>query len=589
MRGVHGRWLHVRLPGADAALLPIPPETMAAVIGGAGLAARLLLDLCPPGADPLGPENPLVLASSPFAGTSLTTSAKIAYAARSPQTGMIGDSLSSSWLALALKGSGADAIAVTGACAAWSVLVVDDDAVRLEPAADLLGRDPAATADALRARLGAGFRVAAIGLAGENGVRFASIANDGRLAGRTGTGAVMGSKRLKAIAIRGSALPPVADARGLAVAARDLARRSLGPETAKYRELGTAANLAFFSRIGILPTRNFAERSFPGADAISGERLFAERHASRHACAACTIGCEHHYRYRDGDGDGGGDDRDGGQSHSGRLEYETLFALGSLCGIDDPDAILAAAACDRLGMDAISTGGTIAWAMECRACGVDLSPFGGPAPGFGDMSSMLPLIHDIAARRGLGALLADGSRAAADTVGQGSAAWAMHVKGLELPGYHPAALPATALGLAVAARGACHNRSGAYQADLSDALGPAAAADAIAAAAIASEDQAALLDSLTLCKFLRHAFHDLPVEAAALYRLVTGLEMSGDDLLRSAAGIVHGRRQFNERMGWTPALDTLPARLLDGEHGLGRDTLARLVGAYERHRGWSAG
>lgn len=575
MRGVHGRWLHVRLPGAAAEFIPLAPETLADTIGGGGLAGRILLDLCPPGADPLGPDNPLVLASSPFAGTGITTASKIAVAARSPQTGMIGDSLSSSWLALALKGSGADAIAITGRCGEWSVLVIDRGAARLEPGCDLLGLDPAETSAALRSRLGNGFRVAAIGVAGERGIRYAAIANDGRLAGRTGTGAVMGSKRLKAIAIRGDALPPVADRAGLAAAARGLTRRSLGPETAKYRELGTAANLAFFNRIGILPSRNFAGGSFSGAEAISGERLFADRHAARHACAACTIGCEHHYRFRAASG----------HDAAIRLEYETLFALGSLCGVDDPDAILrAAAACDRFGMDAISAGGTIAWAMECRQRGVDLTPFGGPAPAFGDAAAMLALLEEIGERRALGALLGEGSRIAAETVGQGSGAWAMHVKGLELPGYHPRKLRAMALGLAVAARGACHNRSSAYEADLSDALSPAAAADAVAAAAIAAEDQAALLDSLTLCKFLRHAFDDLPGEAAVLYRLVTGLDVSGDDLLRAAADAVLDRRRFNQRMGWTRDLDTLPPRLLDGDP-FDPAALDLLVAAYYRGRG----
>ncbi|MGI9252158.1 MAG: aldehyde ferredoxin oxidoreductase N-terminal domain-containing protein, partial [Thermomicrobiales bacterium] len=326
MRGINGRWLRIDLPAAAAESHPIPEATSAAVIGGAGLATHLLLDLCPPGADPLGPDNPLILASSPFAGTGVTTASKLAYAARSPQTGMIGDSLSSSWLAIALKRTGYDAIAITGQCPAWSTLVIDDGAAQLLPAADLLGLDPTATAAALRARLGSGYRIAAIGAAGEHGVRYAAIANDGRLAGRTGTGAVLGSKRLKAIAIRGSTLPRVADSAGLAAIARDLSHRSLGPETAKYRELGTAANLAFFSRIGILPTRNFAAGSFDGADAISGERLFTDHHADRHACAACTIGCEHHYRAT-------------GSDQTTRLEYETLFALGSLCGIGDPDII----------------------------------------------------------------------------------------------------------------------------------------------------------------------------------------------------------------------------------------------------------
>jgi aldehyde:ferredoxin oxidoreductase len=551
MKGVHGRFLRVALPSLEAEVVPLPPSDFALAIGGGGLASLLLLRHCPPGADPLGADNPLVLASSPFAGTGITTAAKLAVAARSPQTGMVGDSLSSSYLALALKRTGFDAVVVTGHAAEWSLLVIDDDRLSLLPAGHLLGRDPAQTAAAVRADLGGGFRVAAVGVAGEHAVRYAAIANDGRLAGRTGTGAVLGSKRLKAIAVRGSRPAPVADPRGLAAAARLLAERSLGPETAKYREVGTAANVAFFDRIGTLPTHNFQQGSFAGADAISGETLLLEHGTDRHACAACTVGCEHRYRTIDN-----------GPAIETRLEYETLFALGSLCGVSDPNTVLRAAArCDALGIDAISAGGTVAWAMECREHGVDLSPWGGPAPTFGDGEALLAALDATGHRRGLGNLLAEGSRRAAEVVGQGSDGWAMHVKGLELPGYDPRKLKTMALGLAVATRGACHNRSSAYEADLSDALAPAAADAARAAAAVAAEDQAALLDSLTVCKFLRHVFADLPEETATLHRLVTGEPTTADSLLRSAATVTAIKKTFNQRMGWTRALDTLPGRL----------------------------
>ncbi len=591
MKGVHGRFLRVSLPGGEAEAGPLPPEDFALAVGGGGLASLLLLRHCPPGADPLGPDNPLVFASSPFAGTGITTAAKIAVAARSPQTGMIGDSLSSSYLALALKRTGYDALVILGQAAAWSVLVIDDDRVSLLPAGHLLGLDPAATAEAVRADLGGAYRVAAIGIAGERGVRYAAVANDGRLAGRTGTGAVMGSKGLKAIAVRGSRPAPVADPRGLAVAARALAERSLGPETAKYREVGTAANVAFFDRIGTLPTRNFQHGSFAGAAAISGETLLLDHGTDRHACAACTVGCEHRYRTTDG-----------GPATETRLEYETLFALGSLCGVSDPNVVLRAAAlCDSLGIDAISAGGTVAWAMECGEHGIDLTPWGAPAPAFGDGAALLDTLRAIGERRGLGDVLAEGSRRAAEIVGQGSDGWAMHVKGLELPGYDPRKLRTMALGLAVATRGACHNRSSAYEADLSDALDPDAADRARALAAVAAEDQAALLDSLTVCKFLRHVFADLPEETAALHRLVTGEPTTGDDLRRAGTTITAIKKRFNERMGWTRSLDTLPARMrfdveesrsrgVEKENGGVSGSSARLdllIDAYYAARGWN--
>jgi aldehyde:ferredoxin oxidoreductase len=576
VNGVHGRLLHVDLTRAEATPAPIPELVFERLIGGIGLASYLLYHHCPPGTDPLGPENPLIFATSPFVGTGITTASKIAVAAKSPQTGMIGDSLSSSYLALALKRTGFDAIVIHGSAPAWSTLIIDDDRVTIHSATQLLGLDPAATADALRAELGRAFRVAAIGVAGERGVRYAAISNDGRLAGRTGTGAVMGSKRLKAIAVRGSRLPDVADPAGLARAARRLAERSLGPATAKYRQIGTAANVSFFNRMGVLPTRNFQIGRFDAAEAISGETLLLEHQTDKHGCAACTVGCEHHYRTRDG-----------GPAAEGRLEYESLFALGSLCGVADPNAVLRAAGrCDALGIDAITTGATIAWAMECAERGIDLGYPPKTVPTFGDTSGLLATIDAIGHREEIGDLLAEGSRRAARIVGKGSDAWAMHVKGLELPGYDPRKLQTLALGLAVATRGACHNRSSAYDVDFSDRLDPAAEARARAEAAAAAEDQSSLLDSLTLCKFLRHAIDDLYGESASLLTLVTGRATTAADLRASAARITDLKKLFNIRQGWTRADDALPSRVLNGDGPLTAAWLDEMIAAYYQARGW---
>jgi aldehyde:ferredoxin oxidoreductase len=582
--GVHGRLLHVDLTTGAVATEPIGDDVFAEVLGGIGLASRLLLEWCPAEVDPLAPDNPLIFAASPFIGTGITTAAKLALATRSPQTGMIGDSLSSSYLAIALKRTGFDALVLTGRAARWTTLVIDGERVSVQPASDQLGQSPAATSEAVRSVLGNDFRVAAIGPAGERGVRYAAIANDGRLAGRTGAGAVMGSKRLKALAVRGASLPAVAEPRRLAAAARALAEKSRGAGTAKYREVGTAANVAFFDRLGVLPTRNFQAGSFAGAEAIAGETLLLHHHdpaTDKHGCAACTVGCEHHYRTRDD-----------GPAVAARLEYETLFSLGSLCGVSDPNLVLRAAArCDEIGIDAISTGATIAWAMECRQRGVDLGFPVEQTPLFGDGVSLLRAIEAIGTRQGIGDLLAEGSRRAAEIVGQGSDAWAMHVKGLELPGYDPRKLRTLALGLAVATRGACHNRSSAYEVDFSDRLAPDAEARARAEAAAAAEDQAAVLDSLTLCKFLRHAFDDLHEEAAQLHALVTGSPTTADDLRAAGERITNVKKLFNLNQGWTRTDDTLPPRVLIEEPGgpptaLSRVWLDRMVDAYYAVRGW---
>lgn len=579
MYGIHGRLLHVDLDSRTSVIAPIPEIASQRLLGGVGLASYLLYRICPEGIDPLSPENPLIFTSSPFIGTGITTASKIAIATKSPQTGMIGDSLSSSYLALALKRTGFDALVITGRATGPSVLVIDDDRVRYLSAGHLLGLDPAKTSDAVRTELGKGFRVAAIGVAGERGVRYASISNDGRLAGRSGTGAVMGSKNVKAVAIRGSMLPAVARPADLARAARELAARSLGPGTAKYREIGTAANVSFFNRMGFLPTRNFQASRFEDAEAISGETLFVDHRTDKHGCAACTIGCEHHYRTKDG-----------GPTKDVRLEYETLFALGSLCGVGEPNAVLRAAAlCDELGIDAISTGATIAWAMECGERGVSFGSTVDEIPHFGDAGGLLRTIAAIGHREGIGDLLAEGSRRAAAFTGQGSEDWAMHVKGLEMPGYDPRKLRTLALGLAVCTRGACHNRSSAYEVDLSDQFQSTVSPTVRARAATASEDQAAVLDSLTLCKFLRHCFGDLFSESADLYSMVTGHTTTGDDIRRAGERINNLKKLFNIREGWTAADDSLPARALaetDAGEGLTRHQLQELIGAYYQIRGW---
>jgi aldehyde:ferredoxin oxidoreductase len=543
--GYFGRALVVDAGTAAASVLPLSDELLRAYIGGAGLGAWLMHALGPPGVDPLAPEAPLAFVFSPLVGTPLTTSAKFAVVAKSPLTGMLNDALSSSHFAISGKLTGHDAIVVRGACAQPSVLLVDGDGARLADAADLQGLPAAEAERRLRERLGRGWRVAAIGPAGERGVRYATISHDGRHAGRGGLGAVLGAKRLKAVAVKAGAKVAPADPQAVLGAARDLRARSFGPATAKYRELGTLANLLAFNAISTLPTRNFQAATFAGAPQLAAEELAEMRTVTRSSCASCTIGCEHIYRAR------------GGQQ--ARVEYENVFALGPMCGVSDPDAVLAASGrCDELGLDTISAGGTIAWAMECAERGLIDAPW----LRFGDAGAVLRALDEIGARQGLGELLAEGTRHAAERVGGGSAAFALQVKGLELPGYEPRTMQAMALGLAVNSRGADHNRSGAYEADLSGDHDRLAGGPGHVAAAVETEDRAAVMDSLILCKFLRGVFSEPFDEWAALLSAVTGWDASGAELRQTARRIVLAKRVFNLREGWRPQDDWLPGRLL---------------------------
>ena len=574
--GSHGCYLRIDVSHGSAERVALSDTVLRQYIGGSGLGARLLLDEGGATADPLSPEAPLIFAFSPLVGSPLTTSAKFAVVSRSPLTERFNDSLASSGFALAGKRAGCDALVIVGRAPTLSVLVIDNGAVRLEPADDLRGDACPVAEEKLRTRLGADYRIASIGPAGECAVRYATISHDGRHAGRGGSGAVLGSKNLKAIAVRGTGRVEWAHPQELTDLSRDLSKRSFGPATAKYRELGTATNLLTFNRFGTLPTRNFQSGTFEQAASLSPEQLSVERTRTRASCVACTIGCEHIYSVGKG---------------AVRVEYESLFALGSLCGVGDPDAVLRASQrCDELGIDTISTGGTIAFAMECVERGLLDEPW----LTFGSGDALLKAIELIGRREGVGRLLAEGSRRAAQAIGHGSIAFAPQVKGLEIPGYEPRALQTMALGFAVGARGADHNRSGAYEVDFSDKVDRRHATLESVRHAIETEDRSALMDSLILCKFLRGVFADFYAESADMLQKVTGWDVTGDELRETARRIVATKRQVNLLAGWTLEEDTLPDRFLDAPlpndpaATLTRERLNALVAEYHRQRGWSA-
>jgi aldehyde:ferredoxin oxidoreductase len=575
MFGYHGRYLRVDVAAGSAAWVPLAEDTLRRFLGGVGLGTAVLFREAPAGIDPLAPEAPLVFCLSPLVGTPLTTSAKFAVVAKSPLTERLNDALSSSHFALAAKRAGLDALVLVGRCARPSVVVIEDGSVAIQDAGDLWGLSAAAAGERLAARLGPSFHTAIIGPAGERCVRYATISHDNRHAGRGGLGAVLGAKNIKAVAVAGTRRVEVADPAGVVAAARDLSQRSFGPATAKYRELGTVANLLTFNRLAALPTRNFQQGTFEAAENLSGEELNAARRVARRSCAACTIGCEHIYAAPAGEV---------------RLEYESLFALGPLCGIADRDVVLQAARrCDELGLDTISAGASIAFAMECAERGL----LDAPGLRFGDGAQMLALLEKIGHREGLGDLLAAGTRRAARVIGGAAPDFAPHVKGLEIPGYEPRALQAMALGFAVGSRGADHNRSGAYEVDFSPQADRLHGSPEAARLAVATEDRAALMDSLILCKFLRGVFTDLFAEGADLLRRVTGWPVTADELRQAARRIVTAKKLFNIREGWTPAEDTLPRRFLAEELAAGRTQallpeprLREMIAAYYLERGW---
>lgn len=583
MFGYHGKYLHVDATSGAGQFVDIPADVLRRFIGGSGLGVYLLLKHGAAEVDPLSADASLAFVFSPLVGSPLTTSAKFAVVSKSPLTDRINDSLASSRFAIDGKQTGCDAILITGRAEVPSVLIIDDGQVSVEPAGAVWGTSCSEAQSQLHERYGSDFSTAVIGPAGENQVRYATISHDGRHAGRGGSGTVLGSKNLKAVLVRGSKRAKWSDPNGLATYAKQLSKKSFGPATAKYRELGTASNLLLFNRLGTLPTRNFQEGHFDEVVNLAPETLSESRKRAQATCAACTIGCEHIYSLRE---------NDGAKSTDGvRIEYENLFALGPLCGIGDADAVLdASKKCDELGLDTISAGGTIAFAMEC----VERGLLDAPWLKFGSGEALLRAIDEIASGEGIGRQLREGSRRLAMQLNNNSVAFAPQVKGLEIPGYDPRSLQTMALGFAVGTRGADHNRSGAYEADFSEHADRFNVSLQSVPLAIDTEDRAALMDSLILCKFLRGVFEDFCEDAAEMLQLVTGWNVAATELRQTAQRIVSAKKLFNIRAGWTPDEDTLPERFFgEGEHSsnspkLESADLNAAIASYNVSRGWNA-
>jgi len=584
-----GRILHVELTNQTTRIQRVDEDFLKKYVGGVSLAARLAYDNTPKGAGPLGPENALCFATSAFGGTIVPVGNKYGVAAKSPLTGFLGDCLSTSYFAAVIKRAGYDGIVIKGKAEKPTYIFIDDDVVQFKDAAHLWGMETFQTEEAIRGEMGDELvRSCTIGPAGEKLVLFANITNDrGRQAGRCGLGAVMGSKLLKAIAIRGSNPVQVADPDRLCAMALELGQSAQGTKTEKYRTLGTVANVLSLNRMGVLPTRNFQEGVFEAAEKVSGEYMHEHYTDKAVACAGCPIACEQVVSVKDGMYKGA----------RTSVDYESLFALGTSCGLDYfPGIIKAIELCDRLGMDTMSCGVTISWAMECFERGIlTKEDFDGLEPYFGNHQAEAALIEKISRREGIGDLLAQGVKRASEKVGQGSEHFAMHVKGLEFAGYDVRGLQTFALGAAVGTRGPCHNRSLAYEADTHGEVDRFSAGPEKGKIAKEKEEFAALLDTLMLCKFIRGCFKDLYEEAAQLYTLTTGIEMTAEELKQVAERCWNLKKAFNIREGWTKDDDWLPPRFLEDPIPAGTskgyvvkpEDLRVMIDAYYKARGWT--
>jgi aldehyde:ferredoxin oxidoreductase len=558
LNGYAGRILHVDLSSGKIETEPLKEELARKYIGGIGLGIRLLHDYCPIGIDPFDPENPLILTTGPLSGSMAPTGGNgHAFVAKSPQTFGVGEAKAHGFFGTELKRAGYDAVIFKGKAEKPVYIWIDDDSVQIMDAKHLWGKSPAETEDILKGELGDYYiRVASIGVAGEKLVRIACIINEkSRAAGRTGLGAVMGSKNLKAIAIRGTKDVTVANLDEFKEFVKILHERMKGPAARKYRTLGTPENVLVLQSLGVLPTRNFSQATFEGAERVSGEYLNERYVAKIIGCSSCAMRCEHTVVVPEGPYKG----------TTTRIEYEPLWAMGPHCGIDKLDAISKGMdLCNYYGMDGISAGVIVGFAMDLYEHGIlTKEDVDGLDLRFGNHEAMLEILHRMGKREGIGNILAEGAKIAAEKIGREAEKYAPHIKGVEMTGYDIRGLKTAALGYAVSFRGADHNRHGSYAPDVKGSVDRFKAEKGRGKIVKEIEDLYTIIDSLMVCKFSRGVYYDTFKDLAKLYNLVTGMNITAEELMITGERINNIARLFNVREGLSRKDDTLPWKIMN--------------------------
>jgi aldehyde:ferredoxin oxidoreductase len=572
MKGWMGRTLIVDLTTEQIETAPLDTELARQFIGGRGLGARLLWDLVGPEVEPLSPENVLIIATGPLTGTGFQTSNRFSVSTKSPLTGTVLDANSGGTWGMRFKRAGYDVMIIKGRAARPVYIEMSPDHVEIKDATHLWGMTSPQTCEALGQNKNKR-NVLCIGPAGENLVRFAAIMNDvARSAARGGPGAVMGSKNLKAIVVEGDQRVEFEDKERFRFVQYESTKMlKANPITSQaLPEFGTPVMMNILNGIGALPTRNSQQTHFENAEAISGEAITEEILVSNDACWACPIACTRVTKTSRHEGEG--------------PEYETAWAFGAMCGVDDLEAIAEANyLCNELGLDTISAGVTIACAMELAQRGLldtDLQ--------FGRADLLSQAVENIAYRRDLGDELAEGSARLAASYG--APELSMSVKKMEMPAYDARGMQGQGLLFATSNRGGCHMRGNMLGLE---ALGVPKLIDRLqvqgkASFVILNQNSASVIDSLVACKFAHIAIAD-DYFARALTAL-TGIEYPTGDLIKTGERIWTLERLYNLREGFTRADDTLPPRLLN-EPATGASEgwvshLEPMLEEYYRTRGW---
>ncbi len=585
--GYAGFILNIDLTEHKHEITDLPIELVEGYIGGKGFAAKILYDQLPAGCGPLSPDNILVLACGPLTGTLAPTGCRSVIAAKSPLTGIWNDSNCGGIFGPELKAAGFDVVIIKGQSERPVKLVITDHRIEFLDAAELWGQDTFSVSEQLKKIHGEDYKIACIGQAGEKEVFMASVQAEGRSFGRGGSGAVFGSKKLKAIAVKGTGSIEISDyAEFLKENKEAYNEIAINPDTGGARpKFGTSTIYSFIKEAGVLPVNNFQGGSYPGSEEIDEHKLREELYEEDRACFACPIACSKYSKVKAG-------------PYKGKFvegpEFEDFWSFGAQCGNSELGSIAYAEyLCDHYGIDAISAGNAIGFVMECFEKGIiEEEELGFKAP-FGDHEAIIKIIRLIGENQGPGQIIGQGVKKAADCYGRGSMNFAMHVKGLELPAYDPRGALGMGLAYATSDRGACHLRAWPVGAEVLSHAGRIDPLETEFKAELVKTDQDwfSVVNSLGVCLFSIFALgHN---QLTDLVHSLTGLNSfsSARNLLLIGERINNLIRLFNVREGITRADDTLPPRLLNEAHQSGPAKgitvpLAEMLEQYYFIRGW---
>ena len=606
MYGYAGAILRIDLSNATVRKEPLPDSLVKNFIGGRGFVAKLLYDEIVPGIQPFDPQNMLIAATGPLTGHFLPASGKTHFGTKSPATGGYADSNMGGHFGPQMKYAGYDVLVITGQAESPSYLFINDDAVEIRPAAEYWGQGSITAEKNFKDRLGDDYQILTIGPAGENRVRYACISHDfGRQAGRTGVGAVMGSKNLKAIAVKGTQGLPVADLKKAYARGKEAYRNVMAkPGFEGWTPEGTAGITNWTNEVGVFPTRNFQTSYAEHYKDINGKAVIDRLKITDKGCFGCPTPC----------GKYGHTKTSLGSAYVEGPEYETIALFGGNCVLKTIEEVAYANyVCDELGIDTISAGVVIGWAIECFQKGILTRDAMGREIDFSDLDSVVYLLNKIAKREGIGNMLAEGVKIAAEKTGNGSERFAIHVKGLEWSGYECRNAPSMMLAYMTADVGAHHNRAWVLGHDLAgawtnvhdliasggevEAQPRAIVSDRSAEYVIASQHKRSLFDVLGNCRLQMMELGFEEEHYAELYSVITGRKKSWEELLNISERIWHLTRAFSVREvnGFGRHLDFPPARLYeepiaDGPnqgHVISRKDIEKLLNWYYEARGWN--